>query len=443
MSPLVLLAATLATVPARADLHGRVLDASGEPIRGASVFIYTAGARVGVNPFCPSCYADCSKSAATGDDGGFLIRSLDSSLIFRVLVVGEGFGPSFVDKVDPLKGPIEARLRPIDPKRLEPRRFIRGRVVDPDGNPVVGAEVTTSFFKTEARSGFAPGIVDPVMVTNMRGEFTLTSRSPVESVDVEVRARGLAPRLFHELSPRDSSHELRLGRGVSVSGRIVRGGKALPGVVVGLVQASRDSETFLGHTEIATDEAGRFEFSNVSPNDLYYVYGVMKSLKAWGSLEARELKVGGDGTAADVGELEVGPGHRLAGRIVLSDGKLIPRPTRVLVSREKAWDSQMVELDENGRFVVEGLATEEYSVASVIPGYRLSPKNECASPLNPGLLEGRVDRDVSDLTILYEPGDVRKRRLEDYNDPAFLEALRTFNTRQKQRIVGVDPATGH
>src|SRR5437868_5681841 len=105
MSPLVFLAATLATVSVRADLNGRVVDASGKPIRGASVFIYTAGARVGVNPFCPSCYADCSKRAATGDDGGFLIRSLDSSLIFRVLVVGEGFGPSFVDKVDPLKGP--------------------------------------------------------------------------------------------------------------------------------------------------------------------------------------------------------------------------------------------------------------------------------------------------------------------------------------------------
>src|SRR5262245_50128972 len=98
MLPLVLLAMTLATDHERTDLSGRVLESSGEPVRDARVFIYTAGARVGVNPFCPSCYADCSKSATTGDDGGFLIRSLDSSLIFRVLIVGEGFDPRFLDK---------------------------------------------------------------------------------------------------------------------------------------------------------------------------------------------------------------------------------------------------------------------------------------------------------------------------------------------------------
>ena len=443
MSALVFLAATLAAVSDRADLTGRVLDVSGKPVRGARVSIHTAGARVGVNPFCPSCYADCAKSADTGDDGGFLIRSLDSSLIFRVLIVGEGFEPSFVGKVDPFKGPIEATLRPIDLKRLEPRRFIRGRVVDPEGSPVAGAEVTPIEFKTEAHWGFAPDIVDPVAVTNLRGEFVLTSRSPAEYISVKIIARGLAPRRFDKLSPEVPIHELRLGRGVSVTGHVSREGKSLPGTVVGLVQVSRRSDTFLGATEISTDESGRFLFSNVAPNDRYYVYGIMSSLKVSGSLPAVELKAGGDGTTTDVGELEVVPGHRLAGRIVLSDGKPIPPHTRILVSREQAWDSQLAELDERGRFVVEGLPTEEYSVSSFIKGYRLSAKNECASPHNPGLLEGRVDRDVSDLTILYEPSGGEERGAANRNDSGSREAMKLFDDRRKRLIGGVAPATDH
>jgi hypothetical protein len=279
-------------------------------------------------------------------------------------------------------------------------------------------------------------------VTNLRGEFALTSRSPAEYISVQVKARGLASHLFGKLSPEKPSHELRLGRGVGVTGRIVREGKPLPGVVVGLVQASRNSRTFLGPTQIATDESGRFLFINVAPNDLYYVYGIMSSFKAYGSLRAFEVKACGDGTKTDVGELEVVPGHRLAGRIVLSDGKPLPLHTRILVSRGQAWDTQMAEVDEEGRFVVEGMPTEDYSVSSFIKGYEMSSKNECADPVNPGLLEGRVDRDVSDLTILYEPSGGGERRPPKHEDPQVPMTMDSSLARRRQLIGGVDPATG-
>ena len=77
----------------------------------------------------------------------------------------------------------------------------------------------------------------------------------------------------------------------------------------------------------------------------------------------------------------------------------------MLVSREHAWDSQIIELDKDGRFEATGLPTEEMTLSSVIRGYRLSPRNACASPLNPGLLQGLVDRDLTGLTILYEKGE--------------------------------------
>ncbi len=237
------------------------------------MFIYTAAARVGVNPFCPSCSADCARSATTSGEGTFLIRSLDPNLIFRVLVVGEGFEPTFVTKVDPLRGPIEAVLRPVDPSRLEPRHFIRARVVDDQGNPVVGAEVTPHEFKTKAYWGFTSGIFDPVSVTNSNGDFLLTSRSPIEYVDVKIVARGFAGRNVAGLVPGKAESRLELGRGVSVTGRIVHQGMPLQGVVAGLYQVDRSigggsSRThYVGAIEIATDETGRFLFSNVGQDD--------------------------------------------------------------------------------------------------------------------------------------------------------------------------------
>ena len=80
--------------PDRPDLGGRVVNRAGEPLRGATAFIYTAAARVGINPYCPSCYADCAKSAKTDDAGAFVVRALDPNLIFRVLVVREGYRPA-------------------------------------------------------------------------------------------------------------------------------------------------------------------------------------------------------------------------------------------------------------------------------------------------------------------------------------------------------------
>jgi len=71
-----------AQVSQRYDLTGIVDDDAGLPLRGASVYIYTAEPRLGVGTFCPSCYADCGKIVQTGADGSFTIKSLAPDLMF-------------------------------------------------------------------------------------------------------------------------------------------------------------------------------------------------------------------------------------------------------------------------------------------------------------------------------------------------------------------------
>jgi hypothetical protein len=44
-------------------------------------------------------------------------------------------------------------------------------------------------------------------------------------------------------------------------------------------------------------------------------------------------------------------------------------------------------------------------IAPDIPGYRLSNQNKCLDPTFPDRLEGMIDHDINDLTILLEPGE--------------------------------------
>jgi hypothetical protein len=275
-------------------------------------------------------------------------------------------------------------------------------VVGPDDQPLAGAKVWAQGFSTDAFSGFGPDIFDPVAVTNLRGEFVLTSKSPIHYADLHVEGNGVAPMIFAHRKPEGNPQRIRMTAGATVTGRLLRDGKPVPGVAVGLAQASRGANTFLGDTSIGTLPDGRFTFLNVFPDDVYFVYGLMDSFKDGGAVAARKLHVGSEGTTTDAGDLPVLQGHRIKGRVLLSDGRPLPAKTRLLVSREDAWDVRRVELDPEGHFEVAGLPTERYTISVMIRGYRLSPKNHSLDAQNPRLI-GTIDQDIDTLKILLEP----------------------------------------
>jgi hypothetical protein len=393
----------LASEAAGDDLTGRVAGQDGQAIAGANVFIYTAKPRVGVGILCPGCYPDCANKTTSRPDGKFLIQALDPSLLFQVLVVAEGYRPRFAKDVDPRAEPLAVELKPM-PEGLDPGNVLRGRVVDPEGKPIVGAKVDPYGIKTATshRYGRIEG-VDPLAVTNDRGEFLVFSQQPDVELDLEVSARYHAARIFDPLPTGEEVHELRLGVGVCVTGTLVNEGGPVAGVTMGLCQSDRGAGTFVGDYSIDTGEHGRFEFSNVIPNNDVYIYTKMKDARRVGFLPVKCVALGDHGERVEVGPLRLEPAHRLAGRVILTDDKPIPEGTQLLVSREYAWDTARVVLDPDGSFALAGVPSEPLDIHTRIPGYRLAMRRMRFQQVRSATFALYVDRDRADLEVFLEP----------------------------------------
>jgi beta-lactamase regulating signal transducer with metallopeptidase domain len=418
------------------SVAGRILNEHAKPIPRATVFVYSAGPRVGTSPYCPTCYVDCGKRATTDADGRFTIESLNSTLVFQLLAVAEGHRPQFIKDVDPQKGvSLEAKLA-IRPIPNDPNRVVRGQVIDPHGRPAVGALVEAFGCKTAERRwwGRMDG-VDPLVVTDERGEFALVCNAPVIGLDLRVEARGAARANFELVQSGNEKHRLELGLGATVKGRVLDRGRPLAGIAIGICQADRSAGRFLGPYQINTDDEGRFVLANLPSDGDLLVYGIMNAMKDGGALPVKKFNPA-SGAASDLGDLSTVPAHTLRGRIVLADGKPIPPQTRVMFSREEAWDSNFVAAAADGSFSIGGIPPEVIDVIVQVKGYRLSPKNKSFEPLNGSSIKGLMSGDVEDLVILYEPGET-SRPDHDRNWQAAAEKRKRLRT---QRLAGVTAA---
>ncbi len=394
----------LAAPPAGHDLTGRVVDQQERPVPGARVAIYTARPREGTGVLCPGCYADCAKEASTDAEGRFRIEALDPSLLFRVLVVAEEYRPVFAADVDPAADPVTLRIEPL-PENLDSRCVLHVRVLGANGTPIEGATVDPFGIKTATshRMG-AIREVDPMAVTNDRGECIIVCQVPDVALDLEVSARRYATRIFDVLPTGEKLHELQLKEGVTLTGTLVGSKGPVGGATIGLLQSDhRTAAKSVGEYRIGTDQHGRFQFDNVVPNTEFYVYTKMRDAGRIGFSRVKRFTVGDDGSRHEVGELRLRPAHRLAGHVTLTDGKPIPSGTRLLVSRAYAWDWQQLVLSPDGSFALPGVPEEPLSFSVRVPGYRLAAGRMRHQVLRPNSFGVYVDRDREDLRVYLEP----------------------------------------
>lgn len=285
------------------DLSGVVTDAAGKPVAAAHVYVYTAHPKSGIGTVCPSCYRDCGKHVDVAADGSFNLKDLDTTLAFDVLAVADSYQSAFANRVDPGKGRVTIALHKRE--AADAALLIRGRVVDPDGKPVVGAIVQPNGYHIGNRTGYGnlPGI-EKLSITNADGAFELKVKEAEAKLDVRVTARSLAPRIERALVPGDQARTIQLTEGATIVGHIVRDGQPVAGARVLVNQVDHASGNWLGQFEIGTNEQGAFTLPNLKANEAYEV-GVAADEKMKTGKPLATVRLDYEKSVVDAGTIKV------------------------------------------------------------------------------------------------------------------------------------------
>jgi hypothetical protein len=426
------------------SLTGKVTDTAGKPIEHATVMVYKAGVKRGYNLFCPTCYADCGKRRITDANGIFTFKDLREDLWFELLAAADGYIPAFIEKVDPSStSPVVGKLSPR-PKASDPNRIFRGHILDLQGRAIRDAVVQPVGALLDPKSGASsygtiPGL-DPIAISNDKGEFEIGySKSDAEIIEsakaygirpelahvpvkvlVKVEARGIA-ETFAVVPAGGQDTTITVTEGVTVRGRLVQDGTPVVHAEVGLIGRqrggfSRNLEIHgnnFDEIQIGTQPDGTFAITSVPAPADWSIYGKMESLASRGATGSIACATKRDKEVVDVGDIQVKPAHRLRGRVVLGDGKPIPEGMRATISSESTLDTQTVMLPPDGRFEFLGLAVGSYSVWASVKGYEISNANVSQTVKNadgsvtsyaPGIAPPvTIDRDVEDFIIKLYP----------------------------------------
>ena len=338
--------------------------------------------------------------------GQFVIQDLDESLIFTVIAAANGYKALIKTKVDPEAEPLELKLNQVK-KGLPKDQKMSGVVVDQNGNPVFGAQVSIDGAAQAGRRWHGRvNNVDKLAITNEKGEFFLTSEEAYEQWSLSVSAAGFVNQDTERFDTGNKKHIIKLDPGSTVIGTVKNSkGDPVSNMQIGICQTDR-GEGFVGEYIIATDQDGRFEFNSVLSKAKFTIYSKLINEDDLGMFEIESFKSPKSDTMRDLGVFVADPTaiRTVKGRLILTDDTPLPKGMRMLASRENAWDSQNVDIKEDGTFEVKGLApNEDYSFSVRLKGYRLSNQHNTFQQTRPGQLRIFVNKDFDKFKIHMEP----------------------------------------
>ena len=329
--------------------------------------------------------------------GNFKIESLSSNLLFTVVVAARGFEPTILKKVDPTQAPLAVRLKPRGNDHRPVNQTVLGRVLDARKRPVAGAEVSINGVTVGNSTSYGgqPAGTDVVAVSDAAGEFEIYVAKAFDSLGLRIEAPGLARANFGGATPGGARRDFVLPVGAALVGRVVRDGKPVKGINVGVAGADRGAESFTGEFVVGTGPDGVFVFPSLPADRDYQFYGVMDSLRGIGAVPARVVRVGKEGAKTDLGVISMTPGWRVAGEVRVANAKTLPAGSRLMVFRDGAWDFSIINLPADGRFDLPNVPGEAASLSVGMTGYHAT-----TSP--PKL--GRLASDRTGLIFVMEPG---------------------------------------
>ena len=332
--------------------------------------------------------------------------------------------PEFIKNVEVIAGKptgeVKFTVRPVAVGKEEPmvrrdipgtrtgRRTVEGVATDPSGKPVAGAKVGfSSWFNNDREQR-------RLVQSDQNGHFSFRTDSGSYQPSREVIVAMHKERKLHGHVPMpDTSQagaakmplEIHLVPTGAVTGRVLEGDKPIVGVQVSLIESNptAGSRSVTVQDVARTDEHGRFEFPAMEADMPFNLdlltsgYAELSTARRW------NLRVAAGRTLEIKPFLMIRTDKFVSGIVVDPDGNPIPKNTRLLLSREEAWDSPVALVATDGSFSFSGVPEEAVTLSTWIPGYRLSSQRNHFQQLRPGAVAMFVDADKSKLEVFFEP----------------------------------------
>ncbi len=250
-------------LPKAGKIIGRVVDENGKPIPGATVGLRTSGSIFSGSALWEKCAEDGTFSydgKSLGRTGRLSARGRGYQDMEREdVVVLDPATPARVDftlRPDPTKGRVSKAAAP-----LVHRRNVSGKVVGPDGKPVIAAVVRWDL-RVSSDSV-------PETKTDAEGTFRLQGVPDAENV-LSVMSKGLAPSFPLVEAGGDRTVMVELKAGVTIRGRVVddsgapiEGARVAPRI--NNPKPNWGGFVYLDEHHARTDPDGRFQLEGVPP----------------------------------------------------------------------------------------------------------------------------------------------------------------------------------
>lgn len=354
---------------------GRIVDPAGQPVAGADLALSIAAEGPEGTGFSMSTRVQASSDST----GRFRFQQVGKGA-YSLQVVHPGFAPAY------RSGTVGARRRPvvdIGDLTLEPGASLEGRVLDPSGAPVEGAQVFVSerpSARWTARMPMSASNEGPAL-TGPDGFFRIADLEDGQRFDLSVDKPGyVLARVPGVEAPTQEPLQIELRPAQSLSGRVLDGERRpVGGAWISLVEVREtgfgDDSSLSRSSRGAgqTDEEGRFVLSQLEPGPLHL------EVRAPGfrTAELSGLRIA-EGEEPSPLEIVLEKGAVLEGRVLDGNGQPV-RQARIHVffpdSRRFFGPSHRT--DDRGHFQIAGLAAGEHRVT--------------AEPLGSGLrAEGKV-----------------------------------------------------
>ncbi len=396
LAPVLLSLAALApaqtAAPEPRDLAVTAVDESGKPLSGVTA--YVANSFLPLRPYGPS--RDRGLTLHSGDDGVIHFGTLGADRGLLVAVAAPGYGAKPVS-ISPDHKPANVKLHRRDPAHQD--NAIIGRLVNASGQPVPHALllVTRSMrTKNSWLNGADTG--DAMAITDDQGRFALVPDKCIGTW-LQVFHEDCPPYEFPDLLPAASEQTLTIPQPATIRARLTDAAKPIAGIELALCEGENgESNPPIARAKTTTD--GSVVFPLVPPGRKWLLFATMNPARAT-TIEQREVEAAAPGETVHLGEISLVPTINLAG-FIKAEGAATPPASTIILQRFRTGETLEAAAAPDGTFAFPHIPRGSYTIyiAAKDPTWHISPKNRAYPFDNALFIQGALDSDKPDLTIL-------------------------------------------